>query len=767
MFVIKRNGNTQLFDENKIKKYIDLLTNNLHDSYKDLIKIVLMQIKNNHSTTDILNILINVFSSNIINEYTSNIVAKMLLNKLRKEVWKSFQPQNTLYDRIIDRINKGLYASELLNYYTENEINFIETYIVNYDLDYILSYGSLQQFYDKYLVKNKLTNELYELPQEANILICMYIFMKTPNKLNYIKTMYNYLSNLVISLPTPIYGGVRTNVKQFSSCCVIDCDDNLHSILQSNYIIGKAISERFGIGINIQKIRNIGASVQNNQTIHAGIVPFLKMFESSTKAFMQSGIRGGSSTISYAFWNYEIETLIELKNNKGIVENRVRGIDYSVGLNKFFLERAKQNKNITLFSSEDVPLLNYNYTYTYDEFKSVYENYENSSIRKKQVNALSLLKKIATERYETGRIYIYFMDNMNNYSCFKESIFSSNLCQEIAIPTKPICNDNALIGVCILSCINLGKISNPEELENICYIVVRFLDELIDYQDYSFPEMEISAREYRNLGIGISDLFHYLAKNNLKYDSEDTLIHIHELMEKFQYYLLKSSCELAKEKEKCSKFEYSKYSDLIMPYEQCKNIYNYKLNCDWELLKSNIKKYGLRHTCLSAIPPVATSSVISNSTSGIDPPKSKIITKISKHGTIPIVVPDSDLYNYQYQNEIDNIKYFKLIGVIQKFIDQGISTNSYYMSDKEVSIGDIIKEIFTAYNYGLKTLYYLNSNKGVDKNIDMSNRSFAPNIKKIECCGNGCMKCVNISQQNTKIESENEFYGCESGSCSI
>ncbi|OHT06896.1 Ribonucleoside-diphosphate reductase subunit alpha [Tritrichomonas foetus] len=738
MFVVKRRTNAkQEFDIKKIEQTIEAASANLTGiSQSKIIDQAAKQIFNGISTKQIQKILIKI-TSDFISEDNSNyqyVAGNLMINKLRKDVWNSSLPTESLYQRIKYRAEAlHIYDPIILEKFTENEVNLIENEIVKYERDYILTYSGVRQFNDKYLVQNRKTKDIFELPQEANILVCMYMFKdkdKEPNHLrfNLIKQMYDKLSTFVISLPTPIYSGVRTNMRQFSSCCVLDCGDNMNSILSSNYIIGLATSKRYGIGLNVGRIRGNGASISNGTVIHPGIVPLLKMFEATTKGFVKDGVRGGGGTISFPFWHWEVQTLLELKNNKGVAENRVRSLDYSIGLNKFFLSKALKNEMITLFSSEDVPLLTNDYRHTHEEFINIYTNYENmEGIRKKKILALDLLKKIATERFETGRIYVYFMDNMNHYGVFKESIFCSNLCQEIALPTVPatVLDGKGLISVCILSCINVGRLQNFKELEEICEICVRFLDEMIDYQEYDFPQIKESAEKYRPLGIGVSDLFHLLARNHLVYNSQECLHFVHRLFEHFQFYLLKASCLIAKEKGKCECFDRSKYSSGYLPIDS--NSYKksidsfgvFPLECDWENLRKNIKQYGLRNTCLSAIPPTASSSSISNSTPGIDPPKSPVTTKMSKYGTFKQIPPEYELYKdfYTFQKDINTTEYFKMIGIIQKFIDQGISTNSFYLNEKEVSLGDVIKEITTAYSYGLKSLYYLNSNKGTDNDV--------------------------------------------------
>lgn len=735
MRVLKRNNSIENFDETKLFNSINNIIRLYSDTYDTNIimnkfKLHIPSNENIISSINIVEYLLNITSNLISTEYPfmQYVAARLMIDNIRKIVWKSILPTNSLYERIKIHCELGHYDKYILESYTKKEIDEIELRIIDYNRDYLLTYAGVRQFFDKYLQKNRITDELYELPQEANILIAMVGFSNSPAKtrLNDVKTMYDAISNLVISLPTPLYSGLRSPLKSSASCCVIDCGDDTDSILTTNYITGKVITYRYGVGINCGRIRGVGASVNNSQVIHTGVIPFLRMFESTTQGFMQNGIRGGQSTVSFPFWHYEILSIIELKNNKGVVENRVRKLDYSIGLNRFFLERALNNENITLFSSEDVPMLTNDYRYPYEQFKHIYESYETMhSVRKQTVNALDLLRKICIERYETGRIYIYFMDNMNEHSSFNESIFFSNLCQEITLPTYPsnVMNDEGLIGICILSCINVGKIEDLDEftdLEKYCSILVRFLDYIIDYQYYPFEQLKESAVGYRPLGIGISDLFHLLAVRNLKYDTIECRNYVHKLMEAFQYYLIKTSIQLAIEKGPCTHYKDSKYSDGILPIHHYKrsvdNLVTEPLHYNWDELSKLLKLYGIRNCCLSAIPPTSSSCAISNSTPGIDPPKQLVTTKLSKKGTFHQVVSNCEL-SYTVQADINNVEYFKLIAVIQKFIDQSISTNSFYMGSTDVSIGDIIKEITTAYSYGMKTLYYLNSNKGTDKDI--------------------------------------------------
>ena len=903
--VIKRDNSTQIFDNTKIRAYLNKLSSDLsYINIDKLYELSQLSFSDRIHTTEILNILIRN-AVDLIDEFNTDfqyLAARLFVNVIRREVWHSFTPTNSLYERIYSRSN--IYDMSIFDFYTRSEIDFADKFIIDYNRDLILTYSALRQFRDKYLLQSRLTHEIYELPQEVNLLISLYTFhnysltcelrkfIKTNHQISIlsltlpekivselgVKTLpsntifsnrineqqlyeflniythgltldelltyesldifrmyhvaraYYYISNLLISLPTPIYCGVRTKLKSFSSCCVIDCDDTTDSILSSQYALSKCVSNRYGIGLHIGRIRGIGASVRDDSVVSSGVVPFLKTFEAATKQFSQNSVRSGSCTASFQWWNYEVLTLLELKNNKGVVENRVRSIDYSIGLNKYFVVAAIKNKPVWLFSSEDVPELTNDYRYSFEEFTMIYEQYSHMDIRKKQINAQELLLKICKERFETGRIYIYFIDNINQHGAFNESIFASNLCQEIAIPTKPldINTKDGLIAICILSCVNVGRLgcdtdkivkminklnTSPKksgsvddclksrfdencmttsfdelnniddqnvlykpdskilsqceciQLRSVCDTIVRLLNELIDYQEYPFIQLQRSAVEYRPLGIGISDLFHKLAQQHLKYDSIEGRNYVHSLVEHFQYYLIESSCNLARERKRtCIAFDKSKYSKNIFPIDTYKNTIDNCISisyeCNWNMLKNKVRKYGLYNCCLSAIPPTASSCAISNSTPGIDPPRSAITSKLSKHGTFKQVIPEyielKDYYDFAHT--ITNKEYFKLIGVIQKFIDQGISTNSYYMNDKyanNTAIGDIVNEIVDAYKYGLKSLYYLNSNKGVDKDLQ---RAFSRD---------GIVSDVsNENIKNNTIEEEEED-GCSGGACKL
>lgn len=650
------------------------------------------------------------------------LAGRLLVLYIRKCVWNGAHA--SLYERIRERVERGLYDGRVLEEYERKEIDYLERDIVKDERDFDLSLAGARMFYDKYLLRS--SGVVVETPQEANILVCLFLFMGEKDKarrLSLVGEAYNYLSTFVISLPTPVYSGLRSTLKSFASCCVLDCADTVDSILAASYMAAKAVTRRYGIGVNCGRVRGMGASVANGTSTHAGVVPVLKMLEASVKGFSQ-GVRGGSATVAFPFWHWEIATVLNLKNNRGVVENRVRGLDYSIGINRLFLERALGNGKITLFSPEEVPSLCENYKYSDVDFRRVYEGYEKEEgRRKKEVDALQLLKDIARERYETGRVYVYFMDNANQYSAFEESIFSPNLCQEVFLPTRPSTiypTEGGLAGVCLLACLNVGRLEDTEgfsQMPAIANILVRALNNLIDYQEYPFPQMARMAADYRPLGIGVSDLFHLLAMRHLSYDTQECRDYVHRLMEAWQYSLLSASCSLAEEEGPCAAFGLSRYSTSVLPAYKATvdRLVSVGLRQDWRALGERVAKHGLRNTCLSAVPPTASSSAVSNSTPGVDPPRDSVITKLSKAGAVRTVIPDFARLApyYTLSQEVSTLPYLKLVAVIQKFVDQGVSTNTYYMATTP-SVGDIVEEVATAFSYGLKSLYYLNTNKGVD-----------------------------------------------------
>ncbi len=727
--VVKRDGTRAPLDLAMIHEAVEWACNGYDNvSVSDIEIKSKIEFYEGMTTSDIQKVMIRS-AANLISEEQPNyqyVAARLLLMDLRKMVYKQADPIPFEY-LIKNNIYRGVYDKVLLEKYSTQDIIFLSKKI-NYDRDFLFSYAGLSQMVDKYLLQDRKSGEIYETPQEAFMLIGMFMFMnyKKSVRREYVLRLYNALSTFRISLPTPIMAGVRTPLRQFSSCCLIDVGDSIQSIMNSNTAVGYYTAQRAGIGLNFGRIRGIDAQVRGGEVVHTGLIPFLKMFEATTKSFTQNSIRGGGSTSTIPFFHWEIETFIQLKNNKGNDENRVRRMDYSIALNKLFRERVKNNENITLFSTEETrELYRLFYSSDYEAFEATYKAFEQDDykVRKKSINARELYLAILKERYETGRIYILNADHVNKHSSFKDNIYMSNLCQEITLPTEPIVDVNKAdgeIAMCILSNINLGKIETIEEIDELTELLVRFLDELIDYQEYPVKTAEKSTKNRRSLGIGLSDVFNFLAKNNLKFNEKNALAIVHQYVERFQYGLIKASASLAKEKGACKYFNRTKYADNIFPIDTYeKNVDEVTPNtllCDWDALREEVSTYGLRNSALSAIPPAASSSIVSNSTPGIDPVRKLLIAKMSKYGPLKQLVPGFESYrqNYQLAWDINNEEYVKFVAVFQKFLDQSISTNMYYdiskFEDNKVPASLLIREESMAYRYGLKTLYYLNSN---------------------------------------------------------
>ena len=777
--VIKRDGSKEPIDLSMIHEAVEWACNGYENvSVSDIEINSKLQFYEGITTSEIQKVMIRS-AADLISVKQPNyqyVAARLLLMDLRKQVYKQLNPIPFDY-LVTNNIYRGVYDKVLLQKYSHQDLVYFSKYI-NYERDFDFTFAGISQMVDKYLLQDRKTGELYETPQEAFMLIGMFMFMNydKEERKKYVVKLYDALSSFKISLPTPIMAGVRTPLRQFSSCCLIDVGDSLESIMNSNTAVGYYTAQRAGIGLNFGRIRGIDAQIRKGEVVHTGLVPFLKIFESTTKGFTQNSIRGGGSTSTLPFFHWEIETFIQLKNNKGNDENRVRRMDYSIALNQLFRERVKNNENLTLFSSEEVrELYELFYSSDFESFKKLYLQLESDShIRKKSINAREFYLAMLKERYETGRIYILNADHVNKHSSFKDSIYMSNLCQEITLPTSPlgdINKEDGEIAMCILSNVNLGKLEDISELDNLTDLLVRFLDELIDYQEYPVKAAELSTKSRRSLGIGVSDVFNFLAKNNLKFDSVEGLATVHQYMERFQYGLIKTSADLAKEKGSCKYYNRTKYADGIFPidtYERnVDQITENNLMLNWEELREYVKKYGLRNSALSAIPPAASSSIVSNSTAGIDPVRKLMIAKMSKFGPLKQLVPGFESYrkNYALAWDIDNESYIKFVAVFQKFIDQSISTNLYYDVSKyinnKVPIRDLIKHDIVANKYGIKTLYYLNSND----NSGEASQEAAQNdsIEKAVNINNNALHVNDIAMEAIAVE----FDTCEGGACSV
>ena len=724
--VLKRDGTTEELNLDKVHKMVEFACEGLAGVSASQVEIQSgLQFCDGITSNDIQEILIRSASDLITEEHPNYqfVAARLLLFGLRKAVHGHPEVLPPLRQHIQGCIDKGVYDSTIVNRYSHEEWDRINSF-VDHERDYLFTYAGLRQVVDKYLVQDRSTGEHYESPQQMYIMIAATLFANYPTekRLDYVQRYYNAISRHKINIPTPIMGGVRTPIRQFASCVLVDIDDTLDSIFSSDMAIGKYVAQRAGIGINAGRIRGINSKIRGGEVQHTGVIPFLKKFEATVRCCTQNGIRGGSATVHFPIWHQEIEDIIVLKNNKGTQDNRVRKLDYSIQLSELFYKRFIEAGVITLFSPHEAPGLYDAFGTEY--FDELYERYENDpSIRKTQIDAQELILDLLKERGETGRIYLMNIDHCNSHSSFKDKVSMSNLCQEITLPTDPIDHiDDAggEIALCILSALNVGKINRLDELEELCDLSVRGLEELIDYQDYPVAAAERSTLARRSLGVGYIGLAHYLAKNKVKYDDPEAWKMVHDLSEAFQYYLLKTSNEIAKEKGACEYFDHTKYSDGILPIDTYKkdvdDIVPNVLNYDWDTLRTDIKEHGLRHSTLSAQMPSESSSIVSNATNGIEPPRDFVSIKKSKKGPLKQVVPGFPYLKSNYTLLWDmpsNEGYIKVTAVMQKFFDQGISGNWSYnpenYPDNEVPTSVMAQDWLTTYKYGWKTSYYQNT----------------------------------------------------------
>lgn len=681
------------------------------------------------------------------------LAARLAVFHLRKKAFGQFEPPK-LYDHVTKLVELGKYDMHILQDYTREELDIMDTYIDHWR-DMNFSYAAVKQLEGKYLVQNRVTHEIYESAQFLYILVAACLFARYPKetRLQYVKDFYDAVSTFKISLPTPIMAGVRTPTRQFSSCVLIECGDSLDSINATASSIVKYVSQRAGIGINAGRIRALGSPIRGGEAFHTGCLPFYKYFQTAVKSCSQGGVRGGAATLFYPIWHLEVESLLVLKNNRGVEDNRIRHLDYGVQLNKLMYQRLIKGESISLFSPSDAPGLYDAFFEDQAEFERLYLQYEqDSSIRKKTLKAVDLFSLMMQERASTGRIYIQNVDHCNTHSPFDSKVApirQSNLCLEIALPTKPLNNiddPNGEIALCTLSALNLGTITDLAELEPLADLAVRALDNLLDYQDYPIKAAQISSMNRRTLGIGVINFANYLAKNGMKYSDGSANNLTHKTFEAIQFYLLKASMNLAKEKGACPLFNETTYAQGILPIDTYKRdldkICSEPLHLDWEALRSDIKEYGLRNSTLSALMPSETSSQISNATNGIEPPRGLISVKASKDGQLKQVVPDFDSLKNNYEllwQMPSNEGYLQLVGIMQKFVDQAISANTNYdparFEGRKVPMQTLLKDLLNAYKLGVKTLYYHNTRDGAsDQHDDITN------IEKEDdgCAGGAC-----------------------------
>jgi len=724
--VVKRNGSIEPLDLDKMHIMVERACENLAGVSASQVEIQSgIQFFDGITTAEIQEILIKSASDLIDLDHPNYqfVAARLLLFSVRKQLYGLIEDIPPLSEHINDCIERGVYDSSILDKYSEEEIATLSGYI-EHSRDYLFTFAGLRQVVDKYLVQDRSNGMVFETPQQMYMMIAATLFANYPqeNRLSYVKRYYDAISRHRINIPTPIMAGVRTPLRQFASCVLVDIDDTLDSIFSSDMAIGKYVAQRAGIGINAGAIRGINSKIRGGEVQHTGVVPFLKKFESTVRCCTQNGVRGGSATVHFPIWHQEIEDIIVLKNNKGTEDNRVRKLDYSIQFSKLFYERFIRNETISLFSPHVVDGLFD--AFGTDEFDQLYVHYEqDESIPRTTINAQDLILAILKERAETGRIYIMNIDHCNTHSSFTDKVSMSNLCQEITLPTDPIQHIDGAgeIALCILSAINVGKVRSDEELEDLCELSVRGLDELIEYQEYPVKAAEISTKARRSLGVGFIGLAHYLAKLGYNYDSQEAWDAVHQLTESFQYYLLKASNKLAQERGACEYFSRTKYSHGQLPIDHYKRdvdeITTAELQHDWDSLRSSISEHGLRHSTLSAQMPSESSSVVSNATNGIEPPRDFLSIKKSKKGPLKQVVPQYQRLknNYTLLWEMKgNRGYINVVSVMQKFFDQAISGNWSYnpidYDNNEVPVSVMANDLLTTYKYGWKTSYYQNTN---------------------------------------------------------
>ncbi len=769
LYVTKRNGEREVIDLDKIHKVIEWAAKGLNNVSVSQVEIkAQIQFYDGIKTEDIHETLIRSAADLISTECPDYqyLAARLAIFHLRKKAYGRFEPP-ALFTHVNALVKSGKYDKHLLEDYSQAEFEEMNDYLDHWrDMDF--SYAAVKQLEGKYLVQNRVTGEIYESAQFLYMLVaaCLFANYDKASRMDYIKRFYDATSKFKISLPTPIMAGVRTPTRQFSSCVLIESGDSLDSINATSRAIVKYVSQRAGIGVNAGRIRALGSPIRGGEAFHTGCIPFYKHFQTAVKSCSQGGVRGGAATLFYPLWHLEVESLLVLKNNRGVEENRVRHLDYGVQFNKLMYQRLIKDQHITLFSPSDVPGLYDAFFADQDEFERLYVQYEgDNSIRKKQIKAIELFSLFMQERASTGRIYLQNVDHCNTHSPFNPKLApvrQSNLCLEIALPTKPLSHVNdeeGEIALCTLSAFNLGAIESIDEFAELSDLAVRALDSLLDYQDYPVPAAYNATMGRRTLGIGVINFAYYLAKNGVRYSDGSANGLVHKTFEAMQYNLMKASCNLAKEKGACPKFDETTYFQDIMPIDTYKKdldkVCDEPLHCDWDALRADIKQYGLRNSTLSALMPSETSSQISNATNGIEPPRGHISVKSSKDGVLKQVVPEYERLKDKYELLWDlpsNDGYLQLTGIMQKFVDQTISANTSYDPNKyeggKVPMKLLLKDLLTAYKLGVKTMYYHNTRDGAadtsqqELQSQTSNKTFTPQEVVVEeeddCAGGAC-----------------------------
>ena len=739
LMVTKRDGRREPIDLEKIHRVIIWAAEGLENVSVSQVELSAhLQFYEGIKTSDIHETLIKS-AADLISEEAPDyqyLAARLAIFHLRKRAFNAFEPPH-LYDHVVRMVEDNRYDRHLLEDYSREEFDELNAYL-DHSRDMNFSYAAVKQLEGKYLVQNRVSGKIFESPQQLYMLVSACLFSNYPRetRLGYVKRFYDATSLFKLSLPTPIMAGVRTPTRQFSSCVLIEADDSLDSINATAAAIVKYVSQRAGIGINAGRIRAIGSPIRNGEAFHTGCIPFYKHFQTAVKSCSQGGVRGGAATLFYPIWHLEVESLLVLKNNRGVEENRVRHIDYGVQINKLMYQRLIKGGNITLFSPHEVPGLYEAFFADQDEFERLYVQYEqDESIRKKTIKAVELFGLMMSERASTGRIYVQNVDHCNTHSPFDPAVApvkQSNLCLEIALPTKPLKDVNdpdGEIALCTLSAFNLGALANLDELEDLADLIVRALDSLLDYQDYPIPAARNATMSRRTLGVGVTNFAYYLAKNGVRYSDGSANGLVHRTFEAIQYYLLKASNQLAKEMGPCPKFNETTYAKGLLPTDTYKrDVDDYcqePLHYFWETLREDIREFGLRNSTLTALMPCETSSQITNSTNGIEPPRGFVSVKASKDGIMKQVVPEYLELKNQYEllwSIPNNTGYLQLVGIMQKFVDQSISANTNYDPSKfpgdKVPMKQLLQDLLTAYKNGVKTLYYHNTRDGASDQAD-------------------------------------------------
>ena len=737
--VVKRDGTRVPLDISKIQRQVAFGCQGIDGVSPSMIEIkAQIELHDGMATKTIDELLLKAMV-NLIDE-TENpeinntnyqyVAGRQRVSMLRKEVYGQYQPPS-LYSIVKKNVEAGMYTPELLDWYSEEEWNIIDL-VIDHSKDEQYTYAAIEQLAEKYLVQNRSTGQIYETPQVRYAVAAATAFHKEPKstRLKLVKEYYECASDGHFTLATPVLAGLGTTTKQFSSCVLISSDDTLDSIFAAGEMMAKYASKRAGIGLEIGRIRPIGSPIRNGEIKHTGMIPFLKKWFGDLRSCSQGGIRNASCTVTFPIWHYQFEDLIVLKNNQGTEETRVRQMDYSVVVSALFWKRFKNKENITLFDPHEVPDLYEAYYRDTQEFEKLYAKYEQSkAIKKKVISAEEVFKNaILKERTDTGRIYLVNIDNVINqgpFNCLVDPIYQSNLCQEILLPTRPfqrIEDEAGRIALCTLGSVNWGVFRNPQEMRKACRILVRSLSNLLSYQDFLSVQSYLANKEFEPLGIGITNLAYWHARRNLKYGEDAALAEVRRWMEHQAFYLTEASVELAKERGKCERSDHTWYGQGVFPWERrnknVDEITDFTPSLNWEPLRADLKRYGIRNATLMAVAPVESSSVVLNSTNGIEMPMELISVKESKAGSFVQVVPDYKRLKGRYQlmwDQTDCVDYLKTASVLAAYIDQSLSTNTFYnpahFPEGKIPGTLVAKNLMLAYRWGLKTIYYSLINK--------------------------------------------------------